>query len=60
MNLHTIALTDEQMGILNAALVELPFKVAAPVINAINVQLQAAAVKAEQEVQEKLAAKAKK
>ena len=32
--------TRQQMEIINAALIEIPFKLAAPVINDINAQLQ--------------------
>ncbi len=35
----TLTFTEQQMQVLNAALVELPFRVAAPVINSINQQL---------------------
>jgi hypothetical protein len=40
--MHTIKLTDEQMNVVGQALGELPFKVSAPIIQAINAQLQAA------------------
>jgi hypothetical protein len=36
----TLSFTKEQMSILNAALVELPFKIAAPLIQEINAQIQ--------------------
>lgn len=39
MNFNLI-FTKEQMAILNAALIELPFKVAAPLIQDINAQIQ--------------------
>jgi hypothetical protein len=42
--MHTIKLTDEQMNVVGQALGELPFKVSAPIIQAINAQLQAAQV----------------
>ena len=35
-----LSFTKEQMAILNAALVELPFKIAAPLIQDINAQIQ--------------------
>ena len=39
--MHTLTLTDEQLQIIGAALAELPFRVAAPVISEINRQLAA-------------------
>jgi hypothetical protein len=36
----TLSFTKEQMAILNAALVELPFKIVAPLIQDINAQIQ--------------------
>ncbi|WP_189605703.1 hypothetical protein [Mesorhizobium sp. M4B.F.Ca.ET.017.02.2.1] len=39
--MHKIELTDEQMNIIGSALADLPYKVAAPVINAIQIQLTA-------------------
>jgi hypothetical protein len=36
---HTIKLTDEQLGIVGAALAELPFKVAQPLMAAIQAQI---------------------
>jgi hypothetical protein len=35
-----LSFTKEQMAILNSALVELPFKIAAPLIQDINAQIQ--------------------
>jgi hypothetical protein len=43
---HTLKLTDEQLGIVGAALAELPFKVAQPVMAAIQMQVQQAVAKA--------------
>jgi|DEB0MinimDraft_6_1074348.scaffolds.fasta_scaffold31278_2 hypothetical protein len=37
---HTIELTEQELLILNEALVNLPFKIVAPVIQSINKQLQ--------------------
>lgn len=42
---HTIKLTDEQLGIVGAALAELPFKVAQPLMAAIQAQIDAAKAK---------------
>lgn len=39
---HTLSLTDQQMRVINAALLEMPYRLAAPVIQAINEQLLAA------------------
>ena len=36
---YSITLTEQELGILSAALVELPFKVSAPLINKINRQI---------------------
>jgi len=36
----TLSFTKEQMAILNAALVELPFKIAAPLIQDVNAQIE--------------------
>jgi hypothetical protein len=40
MTQHTIRLTDQELQVLNDALVNLPFKVAAPLIQNISQQLQ--------------------
>ena len=40
--MHTLQFNEQHLQVLNAALLEMPFKVAAPVIAHINVQLQAA------------------
>lgn len=40
---HTIKLTDEQLGIVGAALAELPFRIAQPVLAVIQDQLSTAA-----------------
>lgn len=42
-SVHTLKFTDEQMAILEKALVELPFKIAQPLIGSINAQLAAVA-----------------
>ena len=42
MNKFTIEFTQEDMQVLQAALVELPFRIAAPLIDNINKQIQAA------------------
>lgn len=39
--MHTIELTHEQMTVIGAALAELPYKIAAPVISAIQKQITA-------------------
>jgi|GEM_PF-6512075 len=41
MKQHRLTLNDEQLAVLNAALVELPYRMAAPLINSINQQLMA-------------------
>ncbi|WP_189524219.1 hypothetical protein [Mesorhizobium sp. M8A.F.Ca.ET.165.01.1.1] len=38
---HTLKLTDEQLGVVGAALAELPFKVAQPVMAVIQAQIDA-------------------
>lgn len=38
---YTLKLSDQHMQVLNAALVEMPFRVASPVIQEINRQIQA-------------------
>ena len=38
---HTLILSDEDLTILNAAIQELPFKYAAPLVDKINTQLKA-------------------
>lgn len=40
--MHTLKLTDQQMRVINAALIEMPYRLAAPVIQAINEQISAA------------------
>ena len=40
MTKHTIELTEQELLVLNEALVNLPFKIVAPVIQSINKQLQ--------------------
>jgi bifunctional pyridoxal-dependent enzyme with beta-cystathionase and maltose regulon repressor activities len=37
---HTIKLNDKHLQIISAALCEMPFRVAAPVVDAINRQIQ--------------------
>lgn len=37
--IYTLTLTNEQLGVINAGLQELPMKLAAPVVVAINQQL---------------------
>ena len=46
--MYTLTLSDEQMQIIGAALAELPFRVAAPVISEINKQLAAQQPKPEE------------
>lgn len=41
MNTYTLTFTEDQLAVLNDALVELPFKKSAPVIQAVNIQLRA-------------------
>jgi hypothetical protein len=49
MNEVTITFNEEQLRVLNDALVQLSYRVAAPVINHINVQIQRQlSIKAEQ------------
>ena len=40
MNPITLTFTPEQMQVLNAALLEVPYKLAAPLISSINSQIQ--------------------
>lgn len=40
MNTITLTFTQEQLQILNAALVEIPYRVAAPLISEINKQIK--------------------
>ena len=40
MNNLTLIFTKEQITILNAALIELPFKIAAPLVYEINAQIK--------------------
>ena len=40
MNTITLTFTQEQLQVLNAALVEIPYRVAAPLISSINSQIQ--------------------
>lgn len=40
MNTITLTFTQQQMQVLNAALMELPFKISAPVIQHINAEIQ--------------------
>lgn len=40
MTTTTLTFTQEQLKILNAALVEIPYRVAAPMISSINSQIQ--------------------
>lgn len=40
MNLVALSFTQEQLHVLNSALVEIPYRVAAPLIASINSQLQ--------------------
>lgn len=51
--MHTLTFTDEQLGLLNAAIGELPHKMAVPLIQSINAQLQAVKATAEEEKAEK-------
>ncbi|TIV18605.1 MAG: hypothetical protein E5V99_30315 [Mesorhizobium sp.] len=44
---HTIKLTDEQLGLIGAAVAELPFRLAQPLLAAIQDQLSAAASQSE-------------
>lgn len=44
--MHTIIFTDEQMQVLNQALVRIPYYQAAPLINSINAQIRASFEKA--------------
>lgn len=46
--MHVLKFTDAQMQVLSQALVELPFKVAAPLINSINEQIAEAQGKNEE------------
>ena len=39
---YTLILNDQQLGIINAALMEMPFKHAAPLVDHINQQLSTA------------------
>lgn len=41
--MHTLTLTDEQLQIIGAALAELPYRIAAPVLAEINRQIAAQA-----------------
>lgn len=38
---YTLKFTEQEMGVLSAALVELPFKIAAPLIDRLNRQIAA-------------------
>ena len=40
MNTITLTFTQQQMQVLNSALMELPFKISAPVIQHINAEIQ--------------------
>ena len=40
MNKITLTFTQEQLQVLNAALVEIPYRIAAPLISSINSQIQ--------------------
>ena len=40
MKLITISFTQEQLQVLNTALLEIPYKLAAPLISSINSQIQ--------------------
>lgn len=39
---YTLKFTEQEMQVLNAAIVELPFKIVAPLVKSINEQLVAA------------------
>ncbi|WP_189556562.1 hypothetical protein [Mesorhizobium sp. M4B.F.Ca.ET.089.01.1.1] len=45
---HVLKLTDEQLGVVGAALAELPFKIAQPVMAAIQAQIAEAAKQPEE------------
>lgn len=49
---YTLTLTPEQINIVGGALGEMPFRVASPVVQAINEQLAAADAKAAAELDE--------
>ena len=50
---HTIKLSDAHLGIVGAALAELPFKVAAPVINVIQAQINVVQAKSAEQDESK-------
>jgi len=52
----TLTFDDNDMGVLQAGLFELPYRVAAPLIEKINKQIQAAQIQASYEAAEKLKA----
>lgn len=55
MSQFTLIFTKEQLQVLNAALIEIPFRVAAPLIEQINQQIQAQLSNAPEQPEEKQA-----
>lgn len=39
MNKIVLEFTDQEMGVINAALMELPYRLSAPILQSINLQL---------------------
>jgi hypothetical protein len=52
--IYTIHFTQEQLGIIDQALQQLPYKLAAPMIDHVNKEIQASLLAAAEAVKEKL------